>query len=240
MKTIVAIPTLNAIDWVAPLIEHILLSDEVDEVWVYDNGCTDLTPDWVRHRRLIDKRLFLIDSKGMGLYEMFNDMARKSVEKYPDEEVNLAILNSDIRLPKNAIADMSFLMRDGGYVISTIDPSRPSIRSPHFEDWSTPVWRVLPQPVTPHAEEYQQGRPIGWALVIAAEFFKDQPFIVHPVYQWWFGDDDLFRRTLALGGRICIARGVGSDHYGSQSDPYNPKKGEMIANDIQVFKRMWG
>jgi GT2 family glycosyltransferase len=239
MKTIAAIPTLNAIDWIAPLVEHILLSDEVDEVWIYDNGCTDLTPDWVRHRRLIDKRLFLIDSKGMGLYEMFNDMAKKVVEKYPDEEINLAILNSDIRLPKNAISTMSKLMRQGGYVISTIDPSIPSIRSPHFEDWSGRMFQNTPPKTEPYAEHYIPGRPIGWAIVIAAEFFKAQPYIIHPSYQWWFGDDDLFRRTTQLGGNICIVRGVGSDHFGSQSDPHNPRKQEMINSDIYIFREMW-
>lgn len=237
MKTVAAIPTLNAIEWVAPLVEHLLLADEVDEVWVYDNGCTDITADWVRNRRLMDKRLFLIDSKGVGLYEMWNDMVCKANEF--DEEVNLAFLNSDIRLPPKALSTMSKLMREGGYKIATVDPTISSLYSQHFSSWNPLMNVQYKDTVSPFADQYLPASPIAWAVVIAAEFWKDEPYAVHPSYQWWYGDDDLFRRAYARGGSICIVRGVGSDHLGSSSDAHNPRKKEMIESDTKIFNKMW-
>ena len=237
MKTVAAIPTLNAIEWVAPLVEHLLLADEVDEVWVYDNGCTDITADWVRNRRLMDKRLFLIDSRGMGLYEMWNDMVCKANEF--DEEVNLAFLNSDIRLPPKALSTMSKLMREGGYKIATVDPTISSLYSQHFSSWNPLMNVQYKDTVSPFADQYLPASPIAWAVVIAAEFWKDEPYAVHPSYQWWYGDDDLFRRAYARGGSICIVRGVGSDHLGSSSDAHNPRKKEMIESDTKIFNKMW-
>jgi hypothetical protein len=93
--------------------------------------------------------------------------------------------------------------------------------------------------VSPFADQYLPASPIAWAVVIAAEFWKDEPYAVHPSYQWWYGDDDLFRRAYARGGSICIVRGVGSDHLGSSSDAHNPRKQEMIESDTKIFNKMW-
>ena len=237
VKTVAAIPTLNAIEWVAPLVEHLLLADEVDEVWIYDNGCTDITADWVRNRRLMDKRLFLIDSRGMGLYEMWNDMVRKANES--DEEVNLAFLNSDIRLPPKALSTMSRLMRESNYKIATVDPTISGLYSQHFRYWNPEMRKSYKNVREPFAELYLPSAPIAWAVVIAAEFWKNEPYAVHPSYQWWYGDDDLFRRAYARGGSICIVRGIGSDHLGSSSDAHNPRKQEMIESDTKIFNKMW-
>jgi glycosyltransferase involved in cell wall biosynthesis len=237
MKTVAAIPTLNAIEWVAPLVEHILLNDEVDEVWVYDNGCTDQTADWVRNRRLMDKRLFLIDARGMGLYQMWNDMVNKANEL--DDQVNLAFLNSDIRLPPKAIFNMSRLMREGDYQLATVDPTISGLYSQHFIEWNVQMHTFYKNIVKPYAEMRPPGKPVGWAVVIAAEFWKDQPYAVHPSYQWWYGDDDLFKRAYARGAKICIVRGIGSDHLGASSDAHNPRKQEMIDSDTKIFNKMW-
>jgi glycosyltransferase involved in cell wall biosynthesis len=237
VKTIAAIPTLNALEWIAPLIEGLLLADQVDEVWVYDNGCTDQTADWVRNRRLMDKRLFLIDSRGMGLYEMWNHMVAKANEF--DEEVNLALLNSDVRIPVNGIADISRVMRENNYQLASADPTRPAFYSQHLPVWNSALAQVFPKPFEPYPVDAPPGHVVAWVVVIAAEFWKDQPYAVHPSYQWWYGDDDLFRRAYARGARVCRVMGVGSDHLGSSSDAHNPRKQEMIDSDTKIFNKMW-
>ena len=237
MKTIAAIPTLNAIEWIAPLVEGLLLADEVDEVWVYDNGCTDITADWVRNRRLLDKRIFWIDSKGMGIYQMWNHMVRKANEF--GEEVNLALLNSDIRLPPNAIKNLSKVMRDYGYHIATVDPTRPGLHSKHIPVWNKALGELFPKDFEPYPIDTPPGHAVAWAFVIAAEFWKDEVYAVSEQYQWWYGDDDLFRRAYRRNGRICRVVGVGSDHFGSSSDAHNPRKQEMIDSDTKIFNKMW-
>lgn len=237
MRTIAAIPTLNALEWIAPVIEGLLLADKVDEVWIYDNGCTDKTADWVRNRRLMDKRLFLIDSKGMGIYDMWNHMIAKANDY--SEPVNLALLNSDVRLPVNAIHNLSRVMRENNYQIASVDPTRPAFYSQHLPVWNPALSQVFPKDFEPYPVDAPPGYVVAWAFVIAAEFWKGQPFAVHPSYQWWYGDDDLFRRAYARGARVCRVMGVGSDHLGSSSDAHNPRKQEMIDSDTKIFNKMW-
>ena len=237
MKTIVAIPTLNAIHWIAPLVEHLLFADQVDEIWIYDNGCIDQTAEWVNHRRLTDKRVFLIDSPGIGLYDMWNVIVQKASEL--DEEVNLALLNSDIRLPQNAIHTLSTMMRESGYHIASVDPTRPAAYSQHMQHHNPNIMAAVPPDFEPYIVDAPPGTVVAWAFVIAAEFWKGQPFATHPSYQWWYGDDDLFKRAYARGGRVCRVMGVGCDHLGGSSDEYNPNKLEKIAKDTEIFNKMW-
>jgi GT2 family glycosyltransferase len=234
MKTIAAIPVKNKIQWTAPLIEHLLLGDSVDEIWVYDNGSYDITPKWVYHRMQIDSRLKLIDATGMRLYDMWNHMIKTA--SVLENQVNLAILNNDIRLPINAISDMSRVMRDGNYTIATIDPSRNAIYTPSIKNYSG--GSLLSRPIEPYAEKIKPEKRIGFAFVVAAEFWRDEEYAIHPDFILWWGDDDLFLRNAKMGGASCWVRGVGCDHAESITTNENPDRHESIERDRATFKKM--
>lgn len=238
-KVVVGIPTLNAIDWVAPLCEHLLLADRVDEVLVYDNGCTDMTREWVEHRSKIDSRLRWVDSTGVTLYNMWNNMLRRVNDESDGEPVSLAFLNSDVRLPHMAMHDMAILMRRGGYKIATVDPRLPALPSQHFGYWNPQILQAMHWFPERKAEDAPPRPPVAWAMMIAAEWWKDEPWCVDPRYLWWYGDDDIMLRTQQRGGRIARIAGLGSDHLGSSSDAHNPRKAEMIASDTALFEKMW-
>lgn len=234
MKTIAVIPTINTIGLVAPLAEQLLTGDVVDEVWLFDAG-TDSTMKWAYHRAKLDDRLRWFDTRGERIYDLWN----RAVLSNSYEPTNVAILNSDIRLPPNAIAVMSSLMRGGGFTIATVDPTRPALHSQHHLAWN-PSLGQLTSPVTPRALSNPARFVVGWAFVVAAEFWNGQEYAVHPGFEWWYGDDDLFLRTEQLGGKICRIEGIGSDHIGSVSDPYNPDKVNKTQRDAELFRKLWG
>lgn len=231
---IAAIPVRNAIYWTAPLVEHLLLNDALDEVWVYNNGSTDITETWVTNRQAIDGRLKLFNFPDLSLYEMWNHMIKTAADNY--ENANLAILNNDIRLPPFAIKTMANLMRNGNYVIAGVDPSRTGLYTVSIGQWDSS--RALPTPIDPYCEEAQFGHRIGWAFMVAAEFWKDQEYAIYPGYKVWYGDDDLYRRAMSRGGRTCIVRGVGCDHAESQSD-WGTEKWKKVADDKLLFDTIW-
>lgn len=235
MKTIAAIPTKNKIEWTAPLIEHLLLAEQLDEVWLYDNGSTDVTAEWIKNRIFLDNRLKYFDAHDMRLYDMWNDMILRASKM--DNQVNLAILNNDIRLPHNSIATMSSLMRKGKYQLVAIDPCRPAIFTKTINIYAGE--NTVPNPIDPYVEKMGPKNRIGWAFVVAAEWWKDQQYAIHPDYIIWYGDNDLYWRTHQRKGKIGWVRGIGCDHAMEQSDSEYPEKWEHAAIDANTFKKMW-
>lgn len=235
MKTIAAIPTKNKIEWTAPLIEHLLLAEELDEVWLYDNGSTDITKEWIHNRLQIDKRLVYVESSNMRLYDMWNHMIKTA--SVLDDKVNLAILNNDIRLPHNSISTMSSLMRKEKYNLVAVDPARPAIFTKTINIYGGE--NTVPVPINPFIEKMGPKNRIGWAFVMSAEWWKDQEFAIHPEYIIWYGDNDLYWRTHKRGGKIGWVRGIGCDHAIEQSDSEYPQKWEHAAIDSNTFKKMW-
>lgn len=230
---IAAIPVKNKIEWTAPLVEHLLLHDDLDQVWIYNNGSSDMTREWVENRRNIDKRLRMFDVPDMRVYDMWNDMILSAAEEY--NSCNLAILNNDIRLPPYAIRDMSLLMRKEDYKIAAVDPTRTGLYTFSIGWWD--FSRALPQPIEPYCEMLHIGDRIGWAFVVAAEFWKDEKYAIYPDYVHYFGDDDLYRRAMDRGGNACIIRGIGCDHAESTTggvDAIQWKKDETL------FTSLWG
>lgn len=229
---IVGIPVRNKIEWTAPLVEHLLLHDEVDQIWIYDNGSTDLTTEWVAHRQKTDSRLSVYDAKDVPIYHMWNNMI-SFASAY--DEGNLAILNNDIRLPPYAIRDMAKLMRDNEYQLAAVDPTRTGLYSYSIGWWSPE--RALPEPIEPYCEEQGLGFRIGWAFVLAAEFWRFEDYAIHPDLNIYYGDDDLYRRAMERGGRACIVRGIGSDHAENQSGW--ERNLDTWTKDQELYEGLW-
>lgn len=219
IRVIAAIPVRNNLKWTAPLVEHLLLADDVAEVWIYDNGSTDMTKDWVHSRALLDSRLMYKDAKHMRVYDMWSHMIK---EASTIENSRLAILNNDIRLPHMAVRTVADRM--DGFQIAfhdrTVRASEPIIDEPVTEAW----W----------------GEKTGWFFMLDPSFWKDEEYPIHPNLRIWWGDDDLFRRAQVRGARLCVVRGVGSDHFEWSSDSEYPgDKWADVELDRAEFARIW-
>lgn len=221
MKVVAAIPVRNQLKWTAPLVESLLIGDQIDELWLYDNGSTDFTPIWAQHRANLDSRLIYVNASEMRLYDMWNDMILTASEV---GGVRLAILNNDIRLPFGAIRKMAELM--DGYQMAMIEKDRSSFAG------------IDPNA---HAKQTHWNHRVGYAFMVEADFWKGQQYAIHPDYIIWWGDDDLFRRCETGGGKICRIVGVGCDHSEWSSDPeYRGDKWRDVEIDRETYRRMWG
>lgn len=214
---VAAIPVKDNLKWTAPLVMSLLLADEVDEVWIYDNGSKDATKYWVKHQQQLWARLKYFPAGDMRFYEMWNDMIATAANI---GGVKLAILNNDIRLPHMALKTMADNM--GKYTIVTIDTTRSSFQ---------PIEDVHVQKITGWWHR------VGWAFMVNADFWKGQEFAVDPRFNLWYGDDYLYRRTLERGGLVGTMVGVGCDHAVSQT-PFENKE-ELTARDRELFDSLW-
>lgn len=215
---VAAIPVKNNLKWTAPLVDSLLLGDEVDEIWIYDNGSTDQTKYWVKTQQQIWSRLKYIDASDMRFYEMWNHMILKAVAM---GDVKLAILNNDIRLPHMALKTMADNI--GKYSILAIDPDRSAMQ---------PIENV-------HVEKIGWWRHrIGWAFMINGDLWKGIKQPIDPRFNIWYGDDYLYRTTLERGARAGVARGVGCDHAVSQT-PIEGDKEKLVEEDMILFYSMW-
>lgn len=219
---VAAIPVRNNLKWTAPLVDSLLLGDEIDEIWIYDNGSTDETRYWVHNQMRFYSRLKYIDASQMRFYEMWNHMIKTAADM---GGVKLAILNNDIRLPHMALKTMADNM--GRNVLATIDPE---ITSFH------PIDEVNPSKIS------QYWYRVGWAFMLDADFWKDEPFAIDPRFELWYGDDYLFRRTLERGGRVCRMNGIGCDHGVSittNTEIESSVKEAITQADKELFESLW-
>jgi glycosyltransferase involved in cell wall biosynthesis len=217
---IAAIPVKNQIRWTAPLVEGLLWGDQIDELWLYDNGSTDKTKEWIINRARIDSRIKYFYVPQMRIYDMWNDMIKRASTI---NESKLAILNNDIRLPFMALKNMYDAMND--YKVLMIDKTINSFY--HINN-------VV-------VEEANWWDKTGWAFMIDPHFWINQEWAIHPGLKFWWGDDDLFRRCQNGGGKIGIAKGIGCDHLEHSSDSeYNGDRIKDIEEDREFFKNLWG
>lgn len=216
---IAAVTCKNELCWTAPLVEGLLVADQVDEVWLYDNGSTDNTRAWAEHRALLDPRLKFFDMSHLRLFHMWNDMINRAKKI---GGVKLAILNNDLRLPFNAIKAMADLV--GEYQIVNIDPDK---------DGFSPIGLVYPEQINWWERD-------GYAFVLDVDFWKYESLAIAPTLKIWWGDDDLYRRCQARGGKIARARGVGCNHAVSQTDGhYVGDKWRDVEEDRDEFVLLW-
>lgn len=213
---IAAIPVRNAFIWTRDLVTTLLHDDDVDELWLFDNGSTDETSAWAASLARNDSRLIVSDRPNARLYGMWNEMISRASLK---NDAKLAILNNDIRMRPKALTDMRVAME--GYDLAFID-----------RDATVDVdGSLAPRPCS-----WQERT--GWAFMVRADFWKHQAYAIDPGLRIWWGDDDLARRASVRGARLCIVQGLGCHHHESQT-LYPGDLQADVEHDREYFAKLW-
>lgn len=112
----------------------------------------------------------------------------------------IAILNDDIRLPRNTLAVMYEVMRASGAACIGVDRRAPFglPKSPTINFTSGSVERLMEQVTT-------------WCFMVRADAWQD----IDERYQWWWGVGDLFVKIQDAGGKLGQVDGLGIEHVGS-------------------------
>lgn len=234
IPTVVAVPVKNHWDdYTWPLLDHLLGFELVERVVVFDNGSQDDTwnglTTWAGSG---ETRLRAAHRPEATIYEMWNEAFRYALDAFPNGEVNLALLNNDIRLAPGTLAALSKALRsDEAWWAVSVDPT-----------WRVEQGLALhPEPVEAFGT-YRHGGLVGWAFMVKAENWRDVEHPVDPQFRWWGGDDDLVFSIAERGGKVARVRGVPCDHVGegTAQDTGNEWVHAEKEQDRKRFEAKWG
>lgn len=192
---IVAIPTLGKSPLLWSLLES-LLDDDVDEVWVYDNGMANDDRERLWKVGEASGDVIMANSaQGESLYGMWNRAITDARDIYG--EANLAILNDDVRLAPHTMLYLATALRTSDIGIVCPNYQRPLSARGRFEYTLRFVHGT-----------YRNGGIAGFAFMVRAETCP----LIDEQFEIWYGDDDLVAKIEAQGQRACIVEGLPIEH----------------------------
>lgn len=194
--------------------------------WIYDNGSTDDTPNYLNFLKNSDSRFFSVQTPNLNIYQMWElgiDSALKEGADY------VAILNNDLILaPDTILALANALDEDEDYWISYPDYEKRVQNESHYpsgilnKTWGT----------------YRHNGMCGYCFMIKAKNFTWKP-LIDPEFKLWYGDDDLAFETEFRGGQQVKVMGLPLDHIGQVTTRNFPELYDLIKKDREKFLQKW-
>jgi len=197
--TVVAIPTLEAIDTLLPLLASLLRDPTATTILVMDNGHVPENRARLDELAAAHPKLEIADCHGWALHRMWNWAWEWALE-HGDEFVG--IYNDDLVVPEILTTHLTAALRR--------DPTLWLV-SP---DWMRPL--AAGQCIT--GVRYVKGTQRhggigGWCFVLRASARARGVPPIDERFQWWCGDDDLAVQIDLAGGKLGVVMGLPLDHY---------------------------
>lgn len=226
--TVVVIPT-RRLPGIVPF-GYALLHDEIDGLDIFDNGQDAETLKLLQELEDSDDRVRVWDAVGDSIYKMWNDGMKQALEDFSGE-VNVAVLNDDIRITGGTIDLMAQHLRSDEELWLVSADYRIALTD------RAPVEKMKPNYVR---GTYRHGGICGWCWMIKGEKLRgDVPFIDEKL-QWWYGDDDLAFSVEKAGGRLAIIEGLPVEHEGEGTARHFDELHAMKDLDRVRFQKKWG
>lgn len=212
----------------------LILSDldfaDVDEVVIYDHGSDDPAAiAWLRRaeRRpkvTVDRRAAIPQES---LYRSWNDTIRRALARYRRGEVDVVILNNDVRLPRGFIRCLTRALRSGDPRVMITYPDTTA----RFEDG--PPDRIS---LTPTRGLYDDGGLTGWAFALRAERFRDEIPLIDERLKFYSGDRDLVHAVQSRGYHAARVNGLPCLHALGMTRKRRP---ELVAQQKRDVALWW-
>ena len=204
---------------------------DLDEVVIYDHGSDDpATIRWLaeverRDKVTVDRRAAIPEES---LYRSWNDTIRRALERHPGLEVDVVLLNNDVRLPEGFIGALAGALRSG-------DP-RLAITYP---DATAPLEAGLPKrlEVTPTRGLKGEGGLEGHAFALKAELFRTELPFIDERLKFYSGDRDLVHNVEAAGYHAGRVVGLPCRHHWGGTRRRRPELKEQQQRDVSLW---WG
>jgi hypothetical protein len=196
---------------------------EFDELLILDNGCQKPTARVIDKALAEDPRLSVLDFKGLGIYEMWNQGFEHAQFGYR-EPVNVLISNNDVVLPRGGVRLLAeTLEKHDDYWILYPDQDA--------------AWKD--EPVIAGTLQGRgvaaQGGLYGPCFMVASARLPWRPLITDPGYEWWFGDNHLARQVEEARGLHGRALGLAVQHENEGTARHHPETQGMRNRD----RRRW-
>jgi hypothetical protein len=206
---VTAIPSLG----ISPLLAEVVAvaRKESVAVRVYDN-----TPADEDSRIPIIPGVTVVRMPGRSIYSEWNDAAHWARDL---DNAHLALLNDDLHLTPGVLTALSQALEDSPtYALISVDWDERPVEEPH---------------IVRARGTFREGGIAGWAFVARSDRWPG----VDPLYQVWYGDDDLVAKLLSTGWEVGRYRGLFVPHETSTTIHNLPWTQDAIVEDAIRWSR---
>lgn len=223
--TVVAIPTRDRWDLLRPLLWDLTRHEYVDSIIVFDNSDDQIVP-----RDYLMGRVRVFDARGKSIYRMWNDAIFycQVFKSRNDGDPYLMLLNDDVRIQDRIIENMRKIM-DHHPEVGILGA-----------DYTTTMYDTVTDTLTYREVHgsYKDGGIGGWAFMLRTSLRVE----CDEQFEWWCGDDDLFRQVEEKGYKLGIADGCWVEHMhgGSQTERMYPELEHAKGRDVERMRAKWG
>lgn len=202
---VVGIPMMNLHESTARVIED-LDFDDIDEVIIFDHASDDpAAVDWLR--RIEREPKVTVYRRGIipeeSLYRSWNDAIRLALSRFDSPQVDVVLLNNDVRLPRGFVRFLTKAMRFGDPTVMIAYPDAAAKRA-HGLPRSIKLTRTRGL----HAD----GGMTGWAFAVRAEAFRDLIPFIDERLKFYSGDRDLVHAVETRGYTAARVEGLACEH----------------------------
>lgn len=228
LPNIVVLPVKNNLHYTQALLRQLIEQDEYDAIWVYDNGSTDGTLEFLAEFH-DSMNVDVVHADGWSIHQMWNHALDRTKENHL--RGNICFLNNDIRIGTKFLSGLAGVLRSDwniGVVGANYD-NRPGTGVMDVND------------ICAARYDGTGGLP-GFAFMIRSGAETPYRFPEPLGGGWWFGDNDLVLTHLQRNSRVVIAMDTTCEHLdgGSRTGEDWSEFEDAIRKDKEVFFKKWG
>lgn len=197
---------------------------QVDAIIVVDNLSTPAYFfDPVYHGTNTEMCVVRVDTDPPSISQLWNigiSIATRNAEIHEVNEFDIAVLNSDVKVPPMWMSRMSRMMRNTTAVLAYPDQFNGRLNKLHTE--AKPI------------SLYERITGYAYMLRGEAELMLDESM------RWWYSDDDLDWTARGQGGALLVT-GCRVEHFDPNgSTNARPELQEQARRDRETFINKWG
>lgn len=227
---VVGIPMTNLYEQTARVLAD-LDFDAVDELVIYDHASDDpMTLAWLAAIEFAPK--VTVDRRGgipdESLYRSWNDTIRRALARSDAPEVDVVLLNNDVRIPPGFIRLLTRALRSGGPDVLIVYP-----------DAQADLLAGVPDEIrlTPTTGLHADGGLTGYAFGVKAEAFRDRLPLIDERLKLYSGDRDLIHNVERRGYHAARVEGLPCQHSHGATRRLRPELAETQRRDVALW---WG
>lgn len=221
--THVVVPVRDQCALTMTIVEQLREYGGFDRAWMFDNGSTDATPDYLREVRTLDSRFTTVDAPGDTIYEMWG--RGLGLARAHDAD-HVAILNNDLVLAPGTLQALSGALDRHPDLWVT------------YPDYDRRVAQGVGETALRRTSgTYRHGGMCGYAFMLNVAHITWEP-LIDPHLTWWAGDDDLAFEIEERGGGQGRVVGLPVDHLGGATSAVHPQP--SAGADLEYVIAKWG
>ncbi len=205
--------------------------DDFDELIIFDHASDDpASIAWLRQIARHPK--VTVDLRGIipeeSLYRAWNDTIRRALARFRAREIDVVLLNNDVRIPPGFIRLLTRSMRSGDPKVMIVYP-----------DANAELKNGLPGLIKLTATKglHADGGMTGWAFALKAEAFRRKLPFIDERLKFYSGDRDLVHAVETRGYYAARVIGLPCEHKLGMTRKRRPELIEQQSRDVDLW---WG